>query len=167
MPLANFTYTLTWSDFTPKNTRPAGEKEDAQIHPDVSFSNFQLASKGKAVIIKDVDMDLHLVPVDCWVVSSAMTADLLKHEQGHYDIMALSAREIYNDLLALKGTSTNDLQKKAGALKTKAQKKVKQVDDRYDVKTSHSQNANVQKTWDQSIATELQKPNGSIDNLPQ
>ncbi len=166
MPLNNFTYSVSWSDFTQRTSSPAGVAEDAQIHPQRSFSNFKLAKKGNAVIITDVDIDIALVSTDGWVVSTQMSNDLLKHEQGHYDILALSARELFNDLLTLTAASSHKLQQKVDALKTKAGQLVKKVDARYDTQTIHSRNTQVQQTWDQKIAAEKQKPNGSINNLP-
>src|SRR5688572_28089885 len=101
MAVEGFTTNISWSQFQQISSRPAGATEDAQIHPEMSFSNFKLKSKGKSVAIADVDIKLYLVTDDCWVVTKEMSADLLKHEQGHYDILALSARELYQKLLTL------------------------------------------------------------------
>ena len=110
MALSKFTYSLSWSDFTSLSARPHGENEDAQIHPDISFSNFQLARKGRAATISGVDVNISLVSNDCWVVRAQMTHDLLTHEQGHYDIIALTAREFYNSLLNFTAKSTRALE---------------------------------------------------------
>jgi hypothetical protein len=169
MPLnqTSFNYSVSWSDFSQKSSRPQGENEDAQIHPDMSFSNFQLKAVGRGVGIKEVDIDITLVSNDCWVVSAQMTNDLLKHEQGHYDILAISAREMYKKLLALSGTDTDDLQKKVDALKEKMEKLAQKVDKRYDTQTGHSRKAQEQQQWNKAIAAEKQKPSGSLNNLPQ
>jgi hypothetical protein len=36
-----------------------------------------------------------------WVVRGQQTDALLRHEQGHYDIVALLARDLYNNLISL------------------------------------------------------------------
>ncbi len=95
-----------------------------------------------------------------------MTDDLLKHEQGHYDIIALNAREMYQNLLTLSASSTHQLQEKVNGLQEKSAKKVKRVDERYDDQTDHSRKTSVQQTWNGRIAAEKSKPDGSIDNLP-
>jgi len=169
MPLnqTSFNYSVSWSDFTQQSSRPSEEDEDAQIHPEMSFGNFQLKAVGRGVGIKDVDIDINLVSNDCWVVTSQMTNDLLKHEQGHYDIIAISAREMHKKLLKLSGTNTDDLQKKVDALKEKMGGLAQKVDKRYDTQTDHSRNTKQQPIWNKAIAAEKQKPDGSIDNLPQ
>ncbi len=168
MPVNNFNYQLssTWSDFNPRSSRPTGVNEDAQIHPEMSFSAFQPGRKGNAIIIADVTIDIAVVPDDTWVVTSQQSPDLLKHEQGHYDILAICAREIYNAILALSGRSTNDLQTKINSTKERIGRKVTQIDVRYDTRTNHSQNTTEQQTWDQRIATVKQNPNGTLDDLP-
>ena len=167
MPLNNFTYTLSWSDFTQLPSRPSSNDEDAQIHPEISFSKFKLAKKGRGVTISDVDVDIHLVLNDCWVVSAQMSNDLLKHEQGHYDILAISAREIYNELLKTSAANTNDLQVKVKEVHKKMAQLSSQVNNRYDSKseTFNSRNTAKQTAWNKAIATEKQKPDGSLINL--
>jgi hypothetical protein len=157
---------VSWSDFTQKPVRPNGVNEDAQIHPEMAFSNFKLARKGKSVIIADLDIDISLVAPDCWVVTKQMTNDLLKHEQGHYDILAISAKEFYNSVKGLSASSVDELQKAVTKKQAALAKSVALVDARYDAKTNHSQNVTEQKNWEKRIATELQKPDGSINNLP-
>lgn len=166
MAINGFNDTISWSQFNKRASRPAGQNEDAQIHPEVIPANINFKTKGKAVIITNADIDIELVSDDCWVVSSQMTSELLKHEQGHYDIIALSAREMYKNLLALSAASPHTLEQKLNGLKEKAQIKVKRVDKRYDDKTDHSRNKAIQEKWNKAIATEKQKPDGSIDNLP-
>ena len=167
MPLNNFTYSISWSDFTQLPSRPSSNEEDAQIHPDIAFSNFKLARKGNAVTLTDVDVNISLVSADCWVVSSQMSSDLLKHEQGHYDIIALTAREFYNKLIGLSASSVHALQTTITDLQKKFQQKSRTIDNRYDTQTAHSQNATAQQTWNSQIATEKLNQKGSIDNLPQ
>jgi Bacterial protein of unknown function (DUF922) len=168
MPLdqISFSYPVSWSDFIQKSSRPAGETEDAQIHPEMGFSNFQLKAVGRGVGIKDVDININLVTNDCWVVTSQMTNGLLQHEQGHYDIIAISAREFYNVLLGLSAASTHALQTKVTELRTRFQQKATTVDKRYDTQTDHSRKTQQQQQWDKAIAAEKQKSNGSISNLP-
>ena len=167
MALTNFTYSISWSDFTQLSARPHGENEDAQIHPDISFSNFQLARNGRAATISGVDVNISLVSNDCWVVRAQMTNDLLTHEQGHYDIVALSAREFYNTLMGLSAASVHALQTKVTRLHTKFQSSATAVDSRYDTQTNHSRNTQKQQQWNKAITVEKQKLSGGIDNLPK
>lgn len=167
MALNGFTYSVSWSDFSVVQSRPPNVPEDAQIHPEIRPSKFVLGKKGRLVIIKDVQIDIALVSSDCWVLSTqASNTALLKHEQGHYDIVALSARELFNGFLALSADSTHKLQEKATALQESMHKKVELVNQRYEDKTKNSRNTSEQAIWDKRLGAEKQKPDGSIDNLP-
>lgn len=166
MPLHNFNYLVTWSDFITRSSRPTGITEDAQIHPELSPGEIKLARKGKSVTIKEVDIEISLIKSDCWVVDGSQSDYLLKHEQGHYDILAISAREFYNSLIGLSAASTHELQKTVTKLQEDVQRRVARVDARYDAQTKHSLDKTVQDSWDKKINAEKQKPNGSIDNLP-
>ena len=167
MAVNNFTYSVAWSDFNQVPSKPNGVTEDAQIHPEMSFSNFKLARKGKSVTITDVDVNIALVAADCWVVAKQMSNELLKHEQGHYDILAISAREFYKSLIGQSASSVHDLQKNVTKMQAALATKTATVDARYDTKTKNSQDKKEQQNWDKQIAAEMLKADGSIDNLPQ
>ena len=166
MPVNNFNYNLSWSDFTSRSINPSGEKEAAQIHPEMSFSNFQIGRKGNAVIIKDVDINISLVAADCWVVEKQKSEDLLKHEQGHFDILAICARDLYKAILALTGKSTKDLQTNIDKVKNSLGHRATLIDKQYDDRTDHGIKSDVQTTWNTSIETVKQNSKGSMDDLP-
>ena len=166
MSLNNFNYPVSWSDFTQRNARPSGENEDAYIFVRYGYS-FQMQRNGNAVTIASADVNITISSSDCWVVTSQMTNYLLKHEQGHYDITALGAREFYNALMNLFAASPHALQNSITQLNERYQQKIKRANMRYDTKTRNSQDTQAQQTWDQGIAAEMQMPGGSIDNLPQ
>jgi hypothetical protein len=166
MPLQNFNHLISWSDFISRQSRPTGVNEDAEIHPEMSYSNVKVGRKGKSVIITDLDVNIDLVKSDCWVVENQKSDYLLKHEQGHYDILAISAREFYNSMKNLSAPSTHELQKLVTKLQEDTQRNVARVDARYDTQTKHSLDKTTQESWDKKIRAEKQKPDGSIDNLP-
>ena len=166
MAIQNFNHLISWADFLKRQSRPAGVNEDAQIHPEISPGKIQLARKGKSVTITEVDLEITLVKSDCWVVESKKSDYLLNHEQGHYDILAISARELYNSLMGLSAVSTHELQRTITKMQENIQKRVSAVDARYDAQTKHSLDKTVQESWDKKIREEKQKPDGSIDNLP-
>lgn len=167
MALSKFNYILSWSDFIHLSSRPHGEIEDALIHPEMSFSNFKLARKGRSATISAVDVNISIVTNDCWVVRTQMTNDLLTHEQGHYDIIALTAREFYNSLIGLSAESVNALETKMTQLQTRLQTKATVVDSRYDTQTNHSRDTQKQQQWNRAITVEKQKMDGNVDNLPK
>jgi hypothetical protein len=106
--------TLSWDDYT--GTPDANSPHEAQTKTTVdvkidgakpSASSFEGANgafklKDKVVITVDLDRK------KCWkkaAVENASTTEqtlLLDHEQGHYDINALSARDLFIEIMALK-----------------------------------------------------------------
>lgn len=166
MALINFDYQLRWTDFRSVSIAPDFADEYAQIHPDVTFTNFQLTRNRRALSITGVDVTIRLIPEDCWAVTSHQNADLLKHEQGHYDIAAISAREFHNRLLRISGADSDAIQSRVNTLFQQFQQTTDQADDRYDTLTNHSINVDVQHTWDLSIARVKANPRGTLRDLP-
>jgi hypothetical protein len=106
--------TLSWGDYT--GTPDAKSPQEAQTKTTVdvkvdgakpSASSFEGA--GGAFTLKDsVVITVDLDRKKCWkkeAVANASTTQqklLLDHEQGHYDINALSARDLFIEIMALK-----------------------------------------------------------------
>lgn len=166
MPLNGFNTSVSWSDFTQVSSRPQGVNEDAEIHAQFPFS-YNMGRNGRAIIVSSADMNISMNTVTSWAVTSQQTSVLLQHEQGHYDITALGARELYNTMLTLSGASENNLKRSIRDANARIQSKVDAANRRYDNQTNHSQNTTKQTEWNKQIAAEKQKANGSIDNLPQ
>jgi hypothetical protein len=166
MPLNNFNRILTWSDFNQQLGQPGGANEYAQIHPDTTFTNLRMGRNGRSVTIASLDVTIRLIPSDCWVVVSRKTDELLKHEQGHYDIMAIAARALYNRLLTLSENSTRDLHNYMNDIRENFRTNVRNADSRYDTQTNHGINTTVQQSWDRAIATVKANPNGVLTDLP-
>lgn len=166
MPLNNFHDFISWSQFSQLTSRPTGEDEDAHIHTRMKLS-YNMGGKGKATIVSSADVDILIVTQECWVVTSEMTKELLKHEQGHYDIQALVAREFYEKVLALSAPSDDALRKKVKQLEAKLQQVTNSVNKRYDTQTNHSQITQAQQTWDKKLETAKKNLKGLVDDLPQ
>ena len=166
MPLQNFARTLTWPDFTPQSGELMLGNEWAQIHPDITFSDFQLGRVRNGVAITDVTVNIRLIAEDCWVIDSHRNAALLRHEQVHYDIIAISARQFYNALVGLSARNTDALQRRVTQLHTRLAEQARVVDERYDTLTNHGINTSVQQAWETSVAAAKTNAHGTLANLP-
>ena len=166
MALNNFDFQIQWSNFVPQSDRPPGQTEYAQIHPDTTFTNFRMGRSGRSVTIASVDITIRLILLDCWVVATRKTDELLKHEQGHYDIMAIGARAMYNRLLTLRENSVSDLQNFMNDIRENFRTNVRDVDSHYDTATNHGIDTAMQQTWIRQIATVKANPAGTIGDLP-
>jgi predicted secreted Zn-dependent protease len=166
MAVINFDTLVNWSQFSQLSARPSDKDEDAQISQQVSFSNFNLERKNGKLTIKDVDVRVSLVDGECWVVSNQMSDALLKHEQGHYDILALSARALYKALVGQGAATATELQQKALRLQASFGAQATTVNDRYDTQTNHSRNTTAQQLWNTRISEAKLNPQATLDNLP-
>ena len=166
MAVNNFNYLISWSDFIHMPAKPPGETEDAEIV--LRFPQQYEYAVGKGFVkINNLSVDIGLNSPECWVLSSQVSnMDLLKHEQGHYDITALGAREFHDKLDGLKVATEDALIKKIKKIREEIQKKIDVANLKYDDQTNHSMNKQVQKTWEQKIDTAKKNPKGVINDLP-
>ena len=166
MPLNNFDYPVSWDNFVKMPAKPPGVTEDAEIV--LQFPQSYGYSKAKnAVTINDLSVDIGMSLPECWVLTSQLNnTDLLQHEQGHYDITALGAREFYNGLTGMTATTEDKLQKKIIALHDRIQEKINAANTRYDTITNHSLVTAEQKKWDEKIAAVKKNSKGTINDLP-
>jgi len=169
MSLTNFNKILTWNDFTKLPAKPPRKFEEASISVTWDF-DASFGRKGNAIIIASYTVNVFLVAQGCWVVAATAagpkSAELLKHEQGHFDIMAIGGREFHDRLGKLSADTEEALNKKITELREEIESKSDVVDQRYDTATNHSINTAVQQTWDQKIETAKKNPRGALNDLP-
>lgn len=149
--LVNLFRTLTWANYQGP-VRPANSPFAAQtaLNFTVNPPSFQ-QSGGVFTLVDQVTVTVVFDPQKSWVrpqiaQASATTAQfLLDHEQGHYDICALFARDCFIKLMSLKtltwqtqGSGTNDFNWYFNLYHDRWLK----TDAEYDSETGHSQ-ANV------------------------
>jgi hypothetical protein len=166
MPPTNLKYAVSWNDFNRVPSRPANEHEDAKIKIQFPYGYDTLREKNSAKVTA-VNMTISPANNECWVVDTEATDELLKHEQGHYDITAIGARELYDKISGLSAPNEDKLKDKIKDEEKKVRAKIAEVNKRYDSQTDHHNKKDVQDSWDKQIATELQKPDGKLRNLPQ
>jgi hypothetical protein len=116
--------------------------------------------------------------VQSWVMSWVSTQpppfpdDLLNHEQGHYDVSGLSVRDLFVDVIALKGTtyaSAKELNDAVKALADATIGKAQAINDLYDAEVHPEQNKGLsrgpkQKEWDAlfAAARTQARPGGAL-----
>jgi hypothetical protein len=108
--LVNFFKTLDWNEF--RGPPPASTPFAAQIFTSISVSapRFQ-RNGGSFQLIDDVTVRVVFDPARSWKsavvgqMSAQLAQELLDHEQGHYDIAATMARDLFIQFMQLKGTN--------------------------------------------------------------
>lgn len=166
MGVEGFNTSISWSGFVKRKAPPAGVTEDAETSARFRASTIDFQQKGNAVTVKDAPVKIFLDTKESWVVDGKQDPELLKHEQGHYDVTALAAREFYKKLFTLNGTDAQDLQAQIKELSESFKEKIDRTNERYDEQTDHSQRKAEQEKWNKAFAAEKQKGDGSLDNLP-
>jgi hypothetical protein len=166
MPVTGFDTILTWANYRQLKTRPAGETLDAKTTTDYRTKNPVVQKAGNAVSIKSIDVEIQINSQDSWVLIEQMDDELLRHEQGHYDIAALAARDLHSKLLKLQLKDVHTLDTERKKTGDEIQHKLNVVDGRYDTATDHGDVKTEQDKWNRALAAEKQKADGSVDNLP-
>jgi len=159
---------LTWAMFRVKNAPPPGDDifGDAaltQAQFNLSGINLVPVDPGRSRDLKLEDkivVTITLNPAASWVASwvkqrpAAEQTRLLKHEQGHYDLVALLARDCFEELMPLREkvyTDGADLQSDVDAITQRFAPKSKPVQDAYDDETDHGAKQPDQDKWNRLI----------------
>ena len=166
MSVNGFHDKITWSNFKKVVEKPPGATEDAKMHWLLSFDNVKHINDN-SVSISSVEVFIKIYKEGSWVLENKQVDSLLAHEQGHYDIVAIQAREFHKRLRSLKAKAVHELQVKASGLLEKSRKDIDNTQGRYDSQTDHSQISDMQQKWLKIIDTAKKNPNGTLDDLPQ
>jgi len=159
MAIRNWPSKVSWAKFKKIDTPPRGAGTDAHI--EVLYSNppgkrFKVVKEGKYFRLANVHFVLKLVPARTWVVKGKESKDLLRHEQGHWDIVGLLAREYQREIKKLRGDSVSQLKARFRKLEARVQAKGERLNTGaglYDTQTDHGRNKAQQKRWDALIAS--------------
>lgn len=166
--LVNLRYTMSWRDFNPVEfpvPEPGQKVDTAQTAANGVPSGIMLdsAGSGQCKIRDSIVVTIVLDKSQCWVAKWIFTQkdkayrdNLLKHEQGHYDITALVGRDLFNALVALRSntySSSADAKSDMDAQVQKFGGMAQPISDRYDTDTANGTDAAQQAAWNGYIST--------------
>lgn len=142
---------VEWREFRGRAARPEGENEDARIHTEV----FQpervgvIRERGRRRLGR-YEVRVVVNGGGTWVVSDRRTDELLAHEQGHFDITGLTARDMVADLGAIRARNNTDLQRAVSRIIRRAGELARDLTRRYDSRgeTNHGRNTERQRAWE-------------------
>lgn len=152
---------LTWPNFRPVQSLKKGEDAHIDLNFDLQNRDFRKVD-GKFMLADNLTLT---VTPDARVLKSAnQTADLLSHEQGHYNIGILVGRAMARELEQLSDATPKGLATAASKIFDMHRlTRMRVVQDDYDTDTDHSQNKTEQTRWDGLIAAALNA--ASCDSL--
>jgi hypothetical protein len=171
---ANFNYTISWQqDFTEVSKPPANSVRDAFTSATGDPPKgivFTSDANGKRVLkASKFSVTLTMSKANSWVVTDKESNSLLNHEQGHYNLTALSARDFLNDALALTANTNTELQAAYDALKLSCQSELSAMNKMYDddpnCGTNHGKDANKQTQWDLRIKNAMNNSTARLSSL--
>jgi hypothetical protein len=158
---------LGWRDFmgTPPDPLPPGEAAYTEARFDLTFGyDYDTATATKGYRIADMGVKVTVERGNMWSVKSGRTDALLKHEQGHYDIVALLARDLYDELdgwntgkKPKRFTKESDLTGTVNRMRRSTYALIVQIGGSarkvgvYDKQTNHGLDAKAQDKWDAAL----------------
>ena len=174
--------TLTWQDFgSPRpGTPPAGQRTTAaqtRARPNRSiFAEHVHGTRPPQFRLRDnavisVDLDRAQTFVNQWALNmpAPYPTDLLHHEQGHYDLVALFCRDMFIELMELKQQSSSTPQAvmaDAEAIFRRFDGFIAAVHTPYDDQTDHGNIAQQQQRWDGFMRSAFTTPRTPATSAP-
>jgi hypothetical protein len=161
--------TLIWADFQAKapSASASSEAAFASARFDMKYDDVWDDSHGAAhgYRIDHVQVQVEVERSLMWSVKKDRTPALLAHEQGHYDIVALLGRDLYNELTGWNSGARPRRFRKESDLKDEANRVLRRYQKLavdlagssssvgvYDAKTKHGTDAKVQEQWTAALA---------------
>lgn len=155
---------VSWSHFRPVGSIP-DSSEEAQINPEMPpLQNLhpQRTPNGR-FRLPSTTLTVGLNGHNTIVVRTAnKTAELLQHEQGHFDLLVLVTRALAKDLESIESASMDDLGRQVKDAVARHDARAQQIDAEYDKQTEHSRNRTEQSKWDTAIAQALRSPQATV-----
>jgi len=145
---------LTWDDFSGKPDKQS--EHAANTAWKVNYSYTGLVFNGDSAKLKGLSITLGFDTEHSWIKEGKATANLLKHEQGHFDIGLLCLKEMVEQLNNVSFAKLNAGQK-AQDLFNKILAKYTQINRQYDDETDHSKKKEGQEKWDRYFAVQLNR----------
>ena len=136
---------VVWSDFK-------GQPKD--MGETVAMTSIEMGCRSASTKADTVILDVYCAFRLYYSWTKLQTAEILRHEQKHFDIGEMYMRILRSRILQERFTYQN-LNSKLKILKEEAQMGFNVYSDQYDRETSHSKNVIKQKEWEARIAKEL------------
>ncbi len=144
---------LQWSDF--KGTPISHPSFVASTNTGLNFGySYTLAHNTVSV---DFSVESFFNPQKSWYLPKEVSPEILRHEQGHFDISELHAR-ILRKRLSEKKFSKN-VKREIEGIYLQVEKQRKAMQRKFDAETDHSRNEKKERFWENYIAQQLQKYN--------
>ncbi|XLS28184.1 DUF922 domain-containing protein [Flavobacteriaceae bacterium M23B6Z8] len=145
-------YRLSWQDF--KGAPDANSDAAAVTASGISYE-FNATVKGGEVLV-DYKVNSYFYPQKSWYNKQLGDAQVLRHEQLHFNITELHTRKMRTILSRMK--FTDNVRKEIKTVYEATLKDLQQMQKQYDSETDYSRNPEMQKQWEAKVALLLKEP---------
>ena len=167
MSLTGFNHSIHWNEFQILDQRPSGAVKDAEVLV-FTHINWRTAAQANGDCrVVNVSASINVDLNKSWVIKGKKGVYLRLHEQGHYDIVAIGLREMYNKISALIKTRCEDVNQEALKIQREVQQLIHITRQRYQVQTNDGSNRTMQNNWETQINTVKLNSNGALADLPK
>lgn len=172
--LLNRIYQVSWNDFHMQP--PPGATRAAHIETKAALSYSYKKGAGGVQLTDSVTVTIQVLRHLSWAKkqlirtwSPQAQSDLLLHEQGHYNVTALMGRDLFLDIMALKGRSfASETALKTEIGRIAAIYAPQPIQTAYDSKreTNHGDKATQQRAWNGYIQTAFNQQRTPLVKAP-
>ena len=151
---------LTWSDFRRVDS-VSGTSEQARIAAEMSFPQPLKIERSGDGRYRLPAFTITVAPEPTRTMarrSASLSNSLLRHEQGHYDIVVLAARALARELESMTASSAEALTRWAEDSVSKHTARAARLSEVYDRKTQHGSEPTEQERWIERIRAALEDP---------
>lgn len=163
MTVTNFDLALDFDLHFTEVDKSKDGKHQGHAHADFDFGfDTDQIAIGKGWKASVTSIVVRIDPSKSWIVAGQQTEALRRHEQGHFDITALGAREIESRVAALEGKTGDDIKAKIRAAKAALQAEINAMNVAYDKATTNGLDKSAQGRWEASINAAKVNPRGTV-----
>ncbi|WP_179335304.1 DUF922 domain-containing protein [Winogradskyella costae] len=143
---------LTWADF---KAVPDLKSNAAAVTASGITFGYGVKTSGERIVDFSTTVEAHFYPNKSWYIKEKGNHHILAHEQLHFDITELYARQFRAQIAAL--IVNQNVKEQMSRLHAEINEAVNETQQRYDEQTDHSMNVEMQEEWEKTIQIELKK----------
>lgn len=143
---------LTWADF--KATPDVKSNAVAVTASGITFG-YAVKTSGERIVDFSTTVEAHFYPNKSWYIREKGNIHVLAHEQLHFDITELYARQFRAQITKL--IVNQNVKEQMNRLHAEINEAVNKTQKLYDEQTNHSMNIEMQEEWEKTIQIELKK----------
>jgi hypothetical protein len=167
MSLSGFNHSIHWSEFQIVDQRPAGAVKEAEIFLITNIIWQTATQQSGDCRVVGIKASVGVDQGKSWVLQGKKGVYLRHHEQGHFDIVAIGMREMYNKIMALSKTRCEDINQEAHRIQQETQQLIDTTRLRYNSQTNNGGNRSVQNAWEAQIKSVKLRSDGALADLPK